>query len=145
MKFELLAVLPAEAAPSAESSAGAMCTRRRLRAIPICAERIVLLALGWVAQHLIRLVDLLELLLRGLLVLRHVRMILPRQLPKRLPDVIRRGVARDPERLVIILELNWHTAPALQIADFHRLPIVPQLILNLEPENGRAVFGWLSS
>ena len=65
----------------------------RSRLIPIRTQFVVFPALLWIAQHFVRFVDLLELRFRPFLVFRHIRVILARQLPKRLLDVIVTGVA----------------------------------------------------
>src|SRR5262249_18000663 len=65
---------------------------------PVRAELVVLAALVGVAEHLVRLVDFLELRLGGLVARIDVRMVLARQLPVRLLDFLFRRGLRDAER-----------------------------------------------
>src|SRR6185295_2749513 len=90
----------------AEVELGALPARRRrsglARVLPRRAELVVLLALLRILQDLVGLADLLELEL-GLGVLVHVRVVLARQLPVRLLNVLLAGVFLDPQRRVIVL------------------------------------------
>src|SRR5205823_14486269 len=56
--------------------------------IPIRAELIVLFPFLWIAQDLVRFVDLLEFLFGGLLVLGDVRVMLARQLAKSAANLV---------------------------------------------------------
>jgi len=84
--------------------------RRRPEVLPlfqVLAEAVVLRALLRIGEDLVRLGDLLELLLRlRLVLLVAVGMPLERELAERLLDLVRRGLARDAERLVVVLELH---------------------------------------
>ena len=94
-------IAPAETAPTGR--------RLKFRALlPIRPQFIVFLALRWVAEHLVGLVDFLEFLLGFFLVLGDVGMIFPRQFAKSLLDL---GIAREPrhaETFVIIFILDCH-------------------------------------
>src|SRR5215218_7491418 len=72
------------------------------RLVPVRPELIVSLPLLLIAQDLVGLIDLFELLLRPRLVLRHVGMELARQLPKCRLDFVIACRFRDAEGLVII-------------------------------------------
>src|SRR5215831_1141257 len=76
--------------------------RAELLARPVATELIVRRTLLGVGERLVGLVDLLESLL-GVLFLRDVRVVLARELPVRLLDVLLGGVAGDAEDLVVIL------------------------------------------
>src|SRR4029078_11515608 len=78
-----------------------------LTRLPVLAEAVVELALLGVAEHLIRLGDLLEAILRAR-VLVDVRMVLARELPVRLADVLGARTARDAEGLVVVVEADRH-------------------------------------
>src|SRR5438552_1156522 len=84
---------------------------RRLKSpglVPTRAELIVLLAFLRIAQHLVRFVDLLELFLGGLLILRHVGMMFSRQFAKGGANFIIARRLRDAQRLIIISKLHRH-------------------------------------
>src|SRR5205823_14805303 len=89
--------------------------RRRLkstRLIPIRAQLVVLLPLLRIAQDFICLVDLLEFLLGGRFVRRHIRMIFAREFPEGAPDLVVARTLRNTQRLVIIPELDSHSPPS---------------------------------
>ena len=77
---------------------------------PIGPELVVLPAFFEIAQDFEGLVDFLEFLLAGSLVRRHIRMVFPGQLAKCLFDHIVAGIAGDPERGVVVFELDGHGA-----------------------------------
>ena len=76
--------------------------------LPIRAELVVFPAFLRIAEHLVGLVDLLELLLGRLLVLGHVRVVLARQLAERLLDVLGAGIARHAENRIVVFEFDGH-------------------------------------
>src|SRR5206468_2075974 len=76
--------------------------------LPVGPQLVILLALRGIAQNLVRLIDLLELLLRTLLGLGHVGMILPGQLAKGLFDLLFTRLPRHAQHFVIIFKLNRH-------------------------------------
>ena len=78
------------------------------RVVPIGPKRIVAPAFLRIAQDLVGLVDLFESLFGGGFVFRHVGMIEPRKFAEGGLDLVRRGDARDAERLVVVLELHGH-------------------------------------
>ena len=80
--------------------------------VPIRAELIVSLPLLRIAQNIVSLVNLLELLFRSFLVLRYVGMMLTREFAKRFLDVGLARVAWDAECGVVILKLNRHSRRA---------------------------------
>ncbi len=65
---------------------------------PVRAELVVLLPLVGIAEHLVRLVDFLELRFGGLVTLIDVRMVLARELAERLLDFFISGRFGDAER-----------------------------------------------
>ena len=90
--------------------------RRRLesaRLVPVGAELIVFLALLRVAQDFVGFIDLLKFFFGGFFVLGDVRMIFPRQFPKRASDLIVRRRFGNAECFVIISELHRHRASTL--------------------------------
>ncbi len=93
-KLHAFAVAAAVALKSATTAAASRRRRETARLIPIRAELIVLGAFFRIAQDLVGLVDLLEFLLRGGLLLRlhDVGMMNARELPERAFDL--RGVGR---------------------------------------------------
>src|SRR5690554_3076822 len=80
---------------------------RALVFLPVLAELIVLLARLRVLEHLVGLVDLLELLL-GARLLAHIRVILARKFAIRLLDLVLRSAAIDVKNLIIILKFYGH-------------------------------------
>src|ERR1017187_6118699 len=85
--------------------------RRRtelLPLLPIRAQRVVLLAVLGVAQHLIGFVDLLEPFLRILLVLGDIGMVLQRQLAEGAVNILLARRPRHTQNLVVVLELDSH-------------------------------------
>src|SRR5262245_59592743 len=76
--------------------------RAELLARPVTTELVVRCPLLEVGERLVGLVDLLESLL-GVLLLGDVRVVLARELPVRLLDVVLGGVAGEAENLVVIL------------------------------------------
>ena len=93
------------ASPSPPSS-----TRRESVAgmLPVGTILVVLLPLFGIAQDLVSLVDLLELLLGGLLVLGQIGVMLAGKLAEGTLDLVSRGGFGDPQGLVIIAELGSH-------------------------------------
>jgi hypothetical protein len=73
---------------------------------PVRAQLVVLLPLLGIAEHLVRLVDLLELRLGDLVTRVDVRVVLAGELPVRLLQLLVRSGLRDPERLVVVLEFH---------------------------------------
>src|SRR5687767_3786417 len=73
---------------------------------PVRAQLVVLFPLGGVAEDFVGLVDLLELRLRGFVARVHVRVILPRQLPEGLLDLLFGSGLGDAERGVVVLEFH---------------------------------------
>ena len=90
-------VEPAEAAPGAEVGIH-----------PRMAELVIFGPLLFVGEHLIGLVDLLELGLGGLVVGVHVRVVLFGQLPVGLFNFIIRGAFADTQDFIVITFLFWH-------------------------------------
>jgi hypothetical protein len=78
---------------------------------PLVAELVVELPLLGVAEDVVRIGDVLELLLRLLVPRIDVRVMLPGQLAVRLPDVVRAGVTWHPEGGIQILGFG-HQPPA---------------------------------
>src|SRR5262249_9240230 len=76
--------------------------------VPISAKLIVFLALFWIAQNLVGLVDLLKFFFGGLFVLGHVGVILARQLAKRAANFLVGCRFRHTECFIIISKLYWH-------------------------------------
>ena len=110
------AVALAEVESARTRTPGLLPPRRRPAMFPVRAKLIVFAALLRIAEHLVGLVDLLEFLLGGLLVLRRVGMKLPGELAEGALDfVLARGL-RDPERLVIIAILNGHAAKISRVS-----------------------------
>ena len=123
IEFELDAAAISTSAPTLETSARLSATRtapsgRRLetsaRLVPIRAELIVLLAFLRIAQHLVCFVDLLELFLGGLLILRHIGMMFSRQFAKGGANFIIARRLRDAQRLIIISKLDSHLSEKVQ-------------------------------
>src|SRR4051812_36683758 len=100
MKLKLLC-----SSGAAKSAAGLLPTGSRFGPVPIGAKLIVLLALGGVAEHLVSLVNFFKFIFGLFLVFRDIRMVFARQLPKRFPDLVLACLARDSQRLVVILKL----------------------------------------
>src|SRR5207237_3194106 len=82
--------------------------RGRVNVVGVIAELIVDFPLLGIAQDVIGLGDLLELLFGRFVARVDVGMIFPGQLPERLADLIFRGVPLDPESRVIIFGLRGH-------------------------------------
>ena len=82
-----------------------------LAVLPVLAEPIVGGPLPGVLQDLVGLADLLEARL-GVRLLRDVGMVLAGETPVRALDVVRRRLARDPERFVVVLETHLATSPS---------------------------------
>ena len=83
--------------------------RTKTRALlPVGAEFVVSFALLGVAQDFVRLVDFLELFLRGLFVFGDVRVILPREFAEGLANLLVARAAPDAQCLVVILKLDRH-------------------------------------
>ena len=106
---------PAEAAKAAGAAAGP--ERARIEAAEDPAAGVVALALLGVGQNVVGLLDLLEALLGRLVALVAVRVVLPRELPVGLLDLVRRGLLVDPEDVVWILD-RGHS----YLAAFRRTP-----------------------
>src|SRR5262249_3820182 len=85
-----------EVAEAAEAAAGAGAGRER------AAAAVVLLALLGIAEHVVRLGDLLEAGLRLLIVRIAVRVVLARELAVGLLDFLGSGLLVNPERLVVV-------------------------------------------
>src|SRR2546426_2525122 len=75
--------------------------------LPLRADRVVALALLGIAEDLVGLVDLLELLFRVRFLV-YVRVVLACELSVGLLDVVGRGVLRNAKRLVVVLVLDRH-------------------------------------
>src|SRR2546430_993881 len=75
--------------------------------LPIGSDRVVPLALLGIAEDLVGLIDLLELLFRVRFLV-HVRVVLARELSVGLLDVVGRGVLRNAQRLVVVLVFDRH-------------------------------------
>src|SRR3989454_3306437 len=75
--------------------------------LPLRADRVVALSLLGIAEDLVGLVDLLELLFRVRLFV-YVRVVLACELSVGLLDVVGRGVLRNAKRLVVVLVLDRH-------------------------------------
>ena len=76
--------------------------RGRVDLVGIEADLVIDLALLFVAQNIVGLGDLFELLLGPLIVGIHVRVVLARGLAEGLADLLRRGRLLDAERCVIV-------------------------------------------
>ena len=76
--------------------------------LPVRAEGVVFLALLGIAEDFVGLVDLFELLLGGLFVLRGVRVVFPGEPAKGFLDVVSAGIAGHAYRGVVVCELGWH-------------------------------------
>jgi hypothetical protein len=98
---------PAPAASRRQASAVAPERLGLLRVVAqlrgVLAELVVHLSLLGIGQDLERGAHLLELLLGGLVAGVHVRVVLARQLPVRLLDLVLARAARDAEQLVKVL------------------------------------------
>ena len=88
-KMHVVVRHPVRSRPTAAPCAG---RRREAARLPVGAEVIVFTALLGIAQDLVGLVDLLEFLLGGFLVLGDVRMVAAGQLAKRFLDIVVAGV-----------------------------------------------------
>src|SRR5215471_2044894 len=73
---------------------------------PIRAELVVFFALLGIAKDLVRLVDLLELRLSSFVAWIDVRVVLARQLPERLLQILVGGGLRDAQGGVVVLEVH---------------------------------------
>src|SRR4029079_1660197 len=101
--------------------------RRRAKVLPRLesgAELVVGRALLRILERLVGLGDLLEFIL-GARLLVHVRMVLLRELPVRLLDVVRARAARDPEDRVVILVLHGSIRIGLPSVPWIRPPSRP--------------------
>src|SRR5262249_39066103 len=99
-------LLGAPAAPTAAEPAASSPAGKRT----VAAQLIVLLALVNVAQHVVRLIDLLE-AVGGLRVVGvAVRMVLLREAPERLLDLVRGGGFGDSQHLIVVA-LCCHYCP----------------------------------
>src|SRR5659263_331312 len=98
---------PGGVSPAAERS-GALKSSRE----PSLADRVVLFPLLSVAQDFVGLVRLLEARLGRLVAGVDVRVVLLRQPPERLSDLLRRGAFRDPQDPVIVLLRVHQPLPA---------------------------------
>src|SRR5213079_1532524 len=77
------------------------------------AEGVVLLSLLGIGEHVVRALDLLEALLGGLVPGVLVRVVLARELPVRLLELVRGGVLSDAEHLVEVLtRRRRHSSPS---------------------------------
>src|SRR3984885_12130351 len=126
--------------PAAIAAPGAPATRtpaprrrfrsRRIDVVRIETKLIVDLPLLVVAQNIVRLGDLLELLFGFLVIRIHVRMVLPRSLAKRLANLIRCRRLLHTQRAVIVFRLCRHSLlPFCNSAD------LPHLKNLTEPSN----------
>src|SRR4029434_11231032 len=70
------------------------------------AQLVVFLSLRGIAEHLVGLVDLLEARLRRLVARVHVRVMLARELPEGLLDLLLGGAFVNAKRRVVILEFH---------------------------------------
>src|SRR5438876_2914177 len=75
--------------------------------LPLGSDSVISLSLVGIAQDFVSLVDLLEAPL-GVRLLVDVRVVLTRELPVGLLDVVGRGVLRNAQRLVVVLVLDRH-------------------------------------
>src|SRR5207244_4250113 len=73
---------------------------------PVGAELVVLFSFLRIAEHLVRLVDLLEFPLGGLVPWLDVGVVLARELPKRLLDLFRGGGLGHAQRRVVVFEVH---------------------------------------
>ena len=83
---------------------------------PVGPELVVLPALVGIAEHLVGLVDLLELRLGRLVARIDVRVVLARKLPERLLDFLFRRRFRDAERGVVVLEFHGYSSPSIFVS-----------------------------
>jgi hypothetical protein len=97
--------------PAAVIEAGAAGRAPLLVHPPVGAQLVVLLPLLRIAEHLVGLVDFLELRLGRLVAGVDVGVVLARQLPVRALDLLVGGGLGDPERLVVVLEVHRVRAP----------------------------------
>ena len=84
------------------------------------AVAVVHLALAQVVERVERRLDLLELLLRGVVIGMEIGVVLPRQFPVGLADILGRCRPRHPERLVMIVS---HQAPPLSSSSVWPRPV----------------------
>src|SRR5262245_18129660 len=82
---------------------------------PVGAELVVLLALGGIAEHLVRLGQILEARLRSLVARIDVGVVLARQLPVRLLDLLLGRGFGDAERRVVVLEVHSQSKPSMRL------------------------------
>src|SRR5262249_34647214 len=83
---------------------------------PVGAKLVVFFALGWIAEHFVGFVDLLELRLRRLVAGVDVRMVLPRELPVCLLDLLLGRGLGHAERRVVILEIHSQSNPSIRLS-----------------------------
>src|SRR6185503_19745881 len=103
------------AGPGAAELAGVEAGPRLLVRAPVRPELVIFLALGRIAEDFIGLVDLLELVLGRLVAGIDVRVVLARQLPVRLLELLVRGGFRDAERGVIVFEVHRQSNPSIRL------------------------------
>src|SRR6202022_4422122 len=89
-------------------STGRSLRRSRIDVVRVEAKLVVDLPLLVVAQNIVRLGDLLELLLSLLVSRVHIRVVLARSLPERLANLIRGRCLLDAKYAVIVFRLRRH-------------------------------------
>src|ERR1019366_5856946 len=82
--------------------------RELLTGFPVLSKAVVFLALVFIAQNFIRLVDLFEFFFTRFIVRVYIGMVLPSTLSVRLLDLVLRRRARQSEDFVVVLKLNGH-------------------------------------
>src|SRR5215510_1202962 len=118
---EILQVLGADRSvldaslPSEGCSAGPAGRLPGLVLLPVRPQLVILLALLRVAENLVRLVDLLELLSCARIVWIHVRVVLAGQLPEGGLDLLLAGRAGHAQHLVVVTDPAGHLPNAASV------------------------------
>src|SRR6185295_1677454 len=94
--------------PLAREWVGAACAFGLFVGAPVGAELVVLLALGRIAEDLVGLVDLFEFRFGRFVTRVDVRVMLARELPEGLLDLLLGGALRHAERGVIVFEVHGY-------------------------------------
>ena len=94
--------------------------RRGINVVRVETKLIEHLPLLLIAQHIIGFRNLLELLFRLLVPRIYIRMVLPREFTKRLPDLVRSRRLLHAKRAVIIFRLRCHAVFLLRRHCFQR-------------------------